>query len=31
MPTLAQQRLHVELESDNNYIEFVFIISKNET
>lgn len=31
MPTLEQQRLHVELESDNNYIEFVFIISKHET
>lgn len=31
MPTLAQQRLHVELELDNNYIEFVFIIKKHET
>ena len=31
MPTLAQQRLHVELESDSNYIEFVFTISKHET
>ena len=31
MPILAQQRLHVELESDSNYIEFVFIISDYET